>query len=1048
MNSPTRLSKAIKYALFASFTTSILTIPAMAAEKDKVEEVERIAVIGSRIKKAEFSNAAPVYVISAKDAMKSGVKTVAELLQSTSMANGQQFDGSFNSNAGGSNASEPPPSGGVGSSNVGLRGLGPERTLILINSRRLGSSGVRGAPSQPDLSLIPINMVDRVEIITEGASSIYGADAVAGVINIILKDSFDGFEVSGNISGTENGGGETADFSFITGYEDEKSKFAISVSYYERKRIAVKDRTDCIRKIYKDESGKKTSVCSSRFWDNSILELTGYYPQNPNGFAMFYTPGQTDLGVPNYSSSYGIPVPNDPNIMLTSDGQLNRRIYDGNYHDGKDRLNADLIQPVTRFTVAANGSYMPDWWGGNEEIFYETYFFHRHLKNRATNEQIFPGIAGMIPHEDANGNLVVNNNGSLHLVDNPLNPFPVEVSNIVTLEDLPQERTVELNHFRFVTGLRGEFTSEWLNDNNWSYEGFISYDRGMGKQSQPVMNESNLALTLGTLRLDVDGNPICGISVPSGLGFITSNNCVPVDFFAPSIFNGGEYGGGTFATQAERDFLIGTRMNSTTVEQTIASAFATGDVFEFNGGGSATVAFGVEYRRDRINSAADMLGATGLVAAENPLSEGATIGDREVGDIFGEISLPIAIDQDWANLFEVELALRYTDESNFGDEMTNRARVTYKPVEELLFSASYGTSFRAPNLREQFLASQFGGVSGSADPCAVSESLQTNGAYDPSKETRSQNILDNCTAQGADYTLIGTSGVPSIPTVSEGNAADLKPETSKNITASFKWTPTFDNGFEFDFGITYFSLVIEDTILIPSAAKILKDCFDSANLSHSLCPRIQRNVGDKAAQLNFPTLIDTSFFNQGEETSKGIDIVTHFATSLDDVFGMPVRLNWDNQYTLQTERERTLSAEDASEDLLKDFGTPEHRLVTSLNLTSGDWNWLIRAKYMSGTHAADDISDTAHCNDFITNEHLVGKPKTVPVCSAPSAIYFDTSLTYSVDKFVVTAGIKNLLDKAPEMIDISAGSNRGNLVTSSGYDLYGRSFFLNTSYKF
>lgn len=1048
MNSPTILSKAIKYALFASMSTSILAIPAMAAEEPKVEEIERIAVIGSRIKKAEFSNAAPIYVISAKDAMKSGVKTVAELLQSTSMVNGQQFNSSFNSNAGGSNASEPPPSGGVGSSNVGLRGLGPERTLILINSRRLGASGVRGAPSQPDLSLIPINMIDRVEIITEGASSIYGADAVAGVINIILKESYDGFEISGNISGTEHGGGETADISFITGYEGEKSKFAISMTYFERKRIAVKDRTDCIRKIYKDESGKKTSVCSSRFWDNSILELTEYYPQNPNGFAMFYTPGQTDLGVMDYSSSHGIGIPTDPNIALTSDGQLNRRIYDDNYHDGKDRLNADLIQPVTRFTVAANGTFMPEWWGGNEEIFYEAYFFHRHLKNKASNEQIYPGVAGMIPHEDANGNLVVNGDGSLNLVDNPLNPFPVEVSNIVTLEDLPQERKVELNHFRFVTGLRGDFTSEWLNDNNWSYETFISYDRGVGKQSQPVMNETNLSLTLGTLRLDVNGNPICGINVPSGLGFITSNNCVPVDFFAPSIFTGGEYGGGTFATQAEKDFLIGTRMNSTTVEQTIASAFATGDLFEFNSGGSATVAFGMEYRRDRISSAADMLGATGLVAAENPLSEGATIGDREVGDIFGEIALPIAVDQDWADLFEVELALRYTDESQFGDKVTNRTRVTYKPTEDILFSASYGTSFRAPNLREQFLASQFGGVSGSADPCAVAEALQTDGVYDASKDNRTQNVLDNCTAQGADYTLIGTSGVPSIPTVSEGKAEDLKPETSKNKTVSFKWTPTFDNGYEFDFGITYFSLVVEDTILIPSAAKILKDCFESPNMSHSFCSRIERNAGNKAPQLNFPTLVDTSFINQGEETSKGYDVVTHLATNLGDVFGMPIRLNWDNQYTLQTERERTITLGDEPEDMLKDFGTPEHRLVSILNFTSGDWNLLMRAKYMSATHAADDISDTANCNDFIVNEDLVGKPMTVPVCSAPSAIYFDTSLTYSADDFVVTAGINNVLDKAPEMIDISAGSNRGNLVTSSGYDLFGRSFFLNASYKF
>lgn len=1042
------IAKSIKYALLTTFSASFLALPVFAEESEveKSEQVERISVTGSRLKKAEFSNASPVHVITAADAIKTGVRTVAELLQNTSMANGQQFDGSFNSNSGGSNASEPPPSGGVGSSNVGLRGLGPERTLILINGRRLGASGVRGAPSQPDLSLIPVNMIDRIEVITEGASSIYGADAVAGVINVILKESFDGFEISGNVSDTQHGGGATQDFSFLTGFEGDKAKFTLSGSYYHRDRIAVKDRTDCIRKIFRDESGKKTSVCSSRFWDNTMLDLSGSL--TPSGdIAIFYTPGQTDLGIADFSSAFGLPVPSDPNVTITSENQRNRRIFSPLHHDGVDRLEADLIQPVTRFSLAANGSYMPDWWGGDEEIFYEAYYFHRHLTNQATNEQIFPTIPAFIPHENENGNLILDADGNLDLVDNPLSPFPVEVSNIITLEDLSQKRKVELNHFRFVGGLRGDITNDWFADKGWTYEMFASYDRGVGEQNQPIMNESNLALTLGTLRVDSGGNLICGVNAPAGIGFITPNECVPVNFLAPSIFTGGEYGGGTFATQAEKDFLIGTRINTTTVEQSMASAFATGDIFEFSGGGFATVAIGAEYRFDRIQSAGDMLGATGLIAAENPLTEGATIGDRNVSDIFGEISMPIAVDQSWASLFEVELAFRYTDESNFGSELTNRARVTYKPVDEILLSASYGTSFRAPNLREQFLASQFGGVSGAADPCSVPESLTTNSAYDPSKENRSQTILDNCTAQGADFTQIGLSGVPTIPTSASGNADELKAETSDNITASFKWTPTFDNGIEFDLGVTYFSLVVQDTIRQVSAATILKRCFDAPNMDSPFCPRISRDSGN-AAVINFPNLVDTSFLNIGEETSKGVDINTHFATDFDDVLGMPVHLIWNNQYTLQTERDLTIFNGEPAEDLLKDFGTPEHRLVSTLNLSSGDWNWMILANYLSGTHAADDVSDTSQCNEFVINEELTGKPQTTPVCSAPSAVYFDTSLTYSSNDFLVTAGIQNVLDTKPEMVDLSAGSNRGNLVTSSGYDLYGRSYFLNATYRF
>ncbi len=1044
---PTSLAKAIKIALLTSISATLISIPVFAEETSASEVVERISVTGSRIKKTEFSNAAPITVIKATDALKAGVRTVSELLQNLSMANGQQFDSSFNSNSGGSNASEAPPTGGVGSSNIGLRGLGPERTLIMVNGKRLGASGVRGAPSQPDLGLIPVNMVDRIEVITEGASSIYGADAVAGVINIILKESFDGFEVSGGVTGTEQGGGGEKDFSFITGFEGDKAKFSISGSYYEREKIAVKDRTDCIRKIFQEKNGKKTSVCSSRFWDNTMLDLSSSVTAGvTDDIAIFSTPGETDIGYMNFSSAKRLPIPSDPNVEITSANQRNRRLFSPLHHDGVDRLEADLVQPVTRFSLAANGSYMPDWWGGDEEIFYEGYFFHRHLTSLGSAEQIFPTIPGMIPHENEQGNLILGDDGNLDLVQNPLSPFPVDVSNILTLEDLPQKREVELNHFRFVTGLRGYFTNDWMANKDWSYEIYGSYDRGTGEQTQPVMNETNLTLTLGTLRLDSNGSLICGISAPAGIGFITPNECVPVNFLAPSIFSGGTYGGGTFATQAEKDFLIGTRVNITTVEQIMASGYATGDIFDFDNGGTASVVVGAEFRRDRIKSAGDMLGATGLVAAENPLTEGATVGSRDVSDIFGEISLPILINHDWANLLEVEAALRYTDESNFGSELTNRARVTYKPTEDLLFTASYGTSFRAPNLREQFLANQFGGVSGSADPCSVPEALQTNSQYDPSKENRSQTIRDNCAATGADHTKIGLSGVPSIPTSASGNAANLKPETSENVTASFKWSPVFED-FDFDFGVTYWSLEVKDTIRTISAGTILKRCYDAPNLDSPFCPRISRASGNTAV-LNFPNLVDNSFLNIGEETSKGVDVNTHFAMDLGAVFGLPVQMIWNNQYTLQTERELTIFEGETAEDLLGDFGTPEHKLVTTFNFLTDDWNWLIQANYMSGTHAANDITDTAKCNEYIVNELLVDKPSTVPVCSASSAVYVDTSLTYNVDDYTLTFGITNLLDTAPEMVDISAGSNRGNLMTSSGYDLLGRGYFLNASYRF
>lgn len=196
-----RLVRRSKGMLLATAATAVLALaatapaPALAQEEEEAEgEAERIVVTGSRIRRDEFTSASPLQVLNTQEAVRLGVSTVTDLLQQTTIAAGRQIDLTINTNSGNSNATEAPPEGGVGSSNINLRGLGPERTLILLNGRRLGFAGVRGAPAQPDINLLPISAVDTVEITTEGASAIYGADAVAGVVNVLLRDDFEGFE--------------------------------------------------------------------------------------------------------------------------------------------------------------------------------------------------------------------------------------------------------------------------------------------------------------------------------------------------------------------------------------------------------------------------------------------------------------------------------------------------------------------------------------------------------------------------------------------------------------------------------------------------------------------------------------------------------------------------------------------------------------------------------------------------------------------------------------------------------------------------------------
>ncbi|HEX7037182.1 MAG TPA: TonB-dependent receptor [Pseudomonadales bacterium] len=1004
--------------------------------------MEEIVVTGSRLRRDSYSSPTPLQVLDVDQAQRAGVSSITELLQRTTVSNGQQIDGTFNGNAGANNASEPPPIGGVGSANIGLRALGPERTLVLLNGKRLGSSGVRGAPAQPDINLIPMNLVNSIEIITEGASAVYGADAVAGVVNILLKDDFEGFEITLNADRPDDTGGDVDQVSFLTGATSDRAHFVLSGDWYDQERVSGYERADCLRTLGEAEDGRKFNLCRNGFFDNVVATVD---PASPNQLDIFsfYTPGSTDMNVPDWSTAAALPDPAPPGAAEGAN-QRTKFTYIPFYSDQNERLAADLVMPQRRYSIVAMGGFRPELFGGDEEIYFETYYFNRRLHNIPAIEQIFPTMPGLIPQEDANGNLIVDGDGNPVLVDNPLNPFPVNASVITTLEDVPQERDVELGHFRGVIGFRGDFPSGWFAERNWSFDAFASYDRGVGDQSQTVLNENALTLSLATMRLNADGDVICGTGeVPNDIGFLSPRDCVPVNLFAPSMFTGGPNGEGAFSSDAEREFLLATRTNHTVVEQTMFSAYVTGELFEIPNAGMVQVALGGEYRLDEIDSTAEVLGATGGVAAENPLTEGPTSGDRDIVDWYLEFTAPLLANRRGVELLEIEGAVRYTDEENFGSETTYRTRLSYQPVDWVTVSASYGTSFRAPNLREQFLADQFTSVGGSSDPCRVPDNANVGGVYDPAQDSRPQVVIDNCIADGADPTQLGLSGTTTIAVAVGGNSEDLVAETSDSFTATLQFSPPISDDWNIDVAISYFDIEIEDTVRSINGTTILERCYNEApNLSSPFCSRIER-TNPNLPRFNFPELVDASFINVGEETSSGLDVNLQIGTTFEGVLGRPLNVVWSQAYTLQIERDLQIFEGDLVDDQVGDFGIPEHRYSSVVNLGWGDWAFLWEARYLSSTHAGLDASLNADCDIFELDQGFVGSPNVKPDCSAASRWYHDVSATYYFDEtFFITGGVNNVADTKPPLVSASAGSNRLNRVTSSGYDQFGRTYFL------
>jgi len=1047
---------------FGTATTALLIgagvsqASAQDADAEVDTEIEEVVVTGSRIRRDAFSSTTPIQVLSAENSRKLGINSLTEMLQKSTAASGGQIDATLNTNAGNSNATEAPPTGGVGSSNINLRGLGAERTLILVNGRRLGVAGVRGAPAQPDINMLPLSMVEGADILTGGLSSIYGADAVAGVVNVRLKRDFEGIDISSSLEITEHGGGQQFSTSMVAGVSSDRGNITFGAEYFKRDRVSTGERdfSECLRRHRVTESGQELSACRSGFFDNVTVIGNDFVPgvepgtvidtSEGNGLTFadsiffYYTPGQSDIGVANWSTAWSLPnvgngvVADFPNANYGN--ALRRFVFNDFYNDQDERRAADLIRPQERFSFVSNGHLDLDW-GNNEELYFEAYYFNRANDVIGAKEQIFPTVLGRIPLLDAGGNVQIDGDGNTVTVDNPLNPFPVNIAPIVTLDDINQDFTVEVQQVRFLTGVKGDF-----GDTGWNWDMTVSYDRGTGFQSQTVLSEDRLIETTQRLFMNADGSLGCGLPVQDDAGgFLTITECVPVNFFSSHIYTNGE---GRFASQAERDYLLGTRTNRTVTQMWNAAAYVTGDMFDISGGGTVGAAFGAEWRKDKISSQNSFIGTSGGNAAENPLTEGETIGQRWIWDMYGEISVPLVVGADWAELLQLDLSGRYTKEENFGDQFTYRIGGLYRPVDYLSFGVSYNTSFRAPNLREQFLADQTGGIGGGNDPCHANNAAQLDPA-NPSDAI----VLGNCASAGVDVTVLGTAGTTTIQT-STGGQIDLIAEESTSWTGTMTFSQPWTDRFDFDIAVTYYDISITDTVRELDATTIINRCYgDEPNLGSPFCDRISRNTtSNPAGQLiNF---VRSGFINVGLETARGLDFTTRLRADFEGVGEETMFLTWNTGITRLLERELILFPGEEAIDNVGRISNPKWVGQSTTSISYGNWDFLWQLRYIGETNGAPDLLASTVFTDPVLDSNFATTELSSPDRKAEAKWYNDFSVTRNFEGFTLTAGMNNIFDVKPPLIDGGAGPNRNNAVTSSGYDLYGRSFFMNASFRF
>ena len=618
----TKVASAIRLAMMLGATTAASISTSAFAAEDGAEEVERIQVTGSRIKRSEFESSSPISVFESKDIMASGVASVDEFLKDIPSFSGFQMGASTN------NGSD------TGQKKVDLRGLELNRTLVLINGRRqIGDVNGDGAV---DIGAVPIGMVKRIEIFKDGASTIYGADAIAGVVNIILKDDVEGVEMTVNWgAGTEDGQAENVGFSIVAGTSSEKGSLTMGIEYSQQKEMKQDAKSWAQETLYPILQSDGTFKAENSASSNS-RKIT---LQNP---------------VPGVGSTYIVDEATGDIRPFGQDFNGNR--VDDTYNYAP--VNA-LVTPNERFQFAANGKYE---YIADHEIYMETMYTRRTSHQRLAPDASFntPGIDQKIPASNPHN----------PFGDNANNPYNVS-GEAVTLNRRFTESGGRIyqqsaDTFRMVLGGQG-----YLSDN-------LGYDLSFTYAENETLEETKNLHRIDRWNIMVDpaqcnANDACTAAVGAD-GF---------NPFAP-------YG---TITDDELGFLMANSLkNLSWGRMMLFQAGLSGEVESVDfGAGSLGWAAGYEHRMENGRFSPDEFMAEGLTTSgASPAQEGSF----KVDELYVEVNMPLT------ESLNLDASLRYSDYDTVGDTTNFKIGADYQVLDWAKLRGGFSTGFRAPNITE------------------------------------------------------------------------------------------------------------------------------------------------------------------------------------------------------------------------------------------------------------------------------------------------------------------------------------------------------------
>ena len=958
---------------------SLMAAHSAYAQQVVEQKTEKIEVTGTRIPPPNLEGTSPVTVLDAKSIQVDGVRSVENLLNNLPQVFADQ--GGTVSN------------GSSGTATVNLRGLGPTRTLVLVNGKRLpgGSPRAGTASAAADLNQVPAPLIKRVEILTGGAGAVYGSDAVAGVVNFIMNNKFEGVQVEFNQSFYNHQQNNPNGVQGVIGGRAATNPAQFQVPGDKDSDGKIYDANILMGSNFANGKGNATVFFSYKKEDALLQSERDFSSCSLGSTATAFTCGGSSTSFPGR-----VLILNTGASRTVTNSAGNTRAFNA----GLDQYNfapTNFFQrPSERYGFNASANY-----DLNESMnVYSEFSFHDdHTVAQIAPSGLFFGGATFTMRFE-NPLLSSDWKRDLGLVK------AGDTSDVFigrrNVEGGGRQDDIRHTSFRTIVGVKGEVAKFW------NYDVFMQTAKVIYQET--YKNEFSFSRAQRALDVvNVNGVPTCR-SVVDG----TDPACVPYNFWS--------LGG---VTQAALGYIQTPGFQKGSTEQTIAGGTISADLGNYgiklpsakNGVG---VAFGLEQRTEKLQLDTDTAFTTGDLAGQGGPTIGV-VGKYTVKDIFTEVRAPLIEGAPFAHLLSINGSARHSDYSINQKTDSYGAGIEWAPVQAVRFRGSYQKAARAANVHELFDAQAVGLFNASSDPCAGATPTASLAACQRSGVTAAQygKILDSPAGQ---YNALF------------GGNPNLKPETSDSYTLGVVFEPMRNMSATID----AFDIKMKDVISTLPPNIVLQQCLATGQF----CDLIQRDIiGSIWAQ---PTgRIVATNVNIAKLRTSGVDVGFNYMMKLDAMGSLSVNVNG----TLLTKNENEPIPGAGSYDC-KGLHGP------TCGVPSPKWRHKVRGTWTTPWNV--DLALTWRHIDKVSNEGTSTNPQLNTPINAidqtfASRDYFDLAASWSITKqLTLRGGINNLLDKDPPIANATTEAavfGNGNTYPQV-YDALGRRVFLNATYKF